>query len=351
MATFSHLPSGKWRAQVRRAGLYRNATFAKKRDAEAWAAGIETQAHQIAASGFAPIPQGATLEMLIDKYVDTFAKTPGKELLPLLRAELLKRIGGEVTFQPLQVVQERKDVLGLQKTFDLIGSKTMKWYSQPLELSKAVCRIERRVGNIAHGTGFVVRGGDFHKKLGDEPLVLTNHHVISDTHELALPAGVTQASFMAFSKPRRYAFDPQIVWTDPDVDATLVRFADEEPKVAPFPPGETCPTRTQDQPPPIPCVYIIHYPFGGDLSISFQNNELVAVGNYRLHYRAATETGSSGSPVFDDDWNLVGLHRRGKDEMESLFVKGEKYKANEAFWIGAVRDACRKGTVKTKRKR
>ena len=35
MATFSHLPSGKWRAQVRRAGLYRNATFEKKRDAEA----------------------------------------------------------------------------------------------------------------------------------------------------------------------------------------------------------------------------------------------------------------------------------------------------------------------------
>ena len=31
MATFSHLPSGKWRAQVRRAGLYRNATFAKRR--------------------------------------------------------------------------------------------------------------------------------------------------------------------------------------------------------------------------------------------------------------------------------------------------------------------------------
>ena len=76
MATFSHLPSGKWRAQVRRAGLYRNATFAKKREAETWAAGIETQAHHIAASGFAPIPQGATLEMLIDKYLETFARSP-----------------------------------------------------------------------------------------------------------------------------------------------------------------------------------------------------------------------------------------------------------------------------------
>src|SRR4029453_17760935 len=93
MATFSHLPSGKWRAQVRRAGLYRNATFAKKRDAEAWAAGIETQAHHIAASGFAPIPQGATVEMLIDKYVETFARAPGKTkaaTLAMLKRELGK---------------------------------------------------------------------------------------------------------------------------------------------------------------------------------------------------------------------------------------------------------------------
>jgi integrase len=91
MATFSHLPSGKWRAQVRRAGLYRNATFDKKRDAVAWAAGVETQAQHIATSGFAPIPKGATLEMLIDKYVETFAKSPGKTkaaTLAMLKREL-----------------------------------------------------------------------------------------------------------------------------------------------------------------------------------------------------------------------------------------------------------------------
>jgi integrase len=78
---------------VRRAGLYRNATFEKKREAEAWAAGVETQAHHIAASGFAPIPKGATVEMLIDKYVETFAKTPGKTksaTLAMLQRELGK---------------------------------------------------------------------------------------------------------------------------------------------------------------------------------------------------------------------------------------------------------------------
>jgi hypothetical protein len=31
MPTFSLVPSGKWRAQVRRAGIYRGATFETKR--------------------------------------------------------------------------------------------------------------------------------------------------------------------------------------------------------------------------------------------------------------------------------------------------------------------------------
>lgn len=91
MATFSQLPSGKWRAQVRRAGLYRAASFATKREAKDWAAGIEAQAHHIAAGGFAPVPKGSTVEDLIDKYVETVAKTPGKTkeaTLAMLRREI-----------------------------------------------------------------------------------------------------------------------------------------------------------------------------------------------------------------------------------------------------------------------
>ncbi|HEV7271787.1 site-specific integrase [Pseudoxanthomonas sp.] len=78
MATFTQLPSGKWRAQVRRGGLYRAATFPLKRDAEAWARTIEGQAHQVAASGHAQPPKGATLGDLIDAYKETGAGSGGK---------------------------------------------------------------------------------------------------------------------------------------------------------------------------------------------------------------------------------------------------------------------------------
>ena len=49
MPTFSQLPSGKRRVQVRRGGIYRSATFPFNRDARDWAA--EAQAHHVAARG------------------------------------------------------------------------------------------------------------------------------------------------------------------------------------------------------------------------------------------------------------------------------------------------------------
>lgn len=93
MATFSQLPSGKWRVQVRRSGIYRAATFTRKADARAWATEIEGQAEHIAAGGFAPIPKGATVADLIDKYGEANMKRPGKTkaaTLAMLRRELGK---------------------------------------------------------------------------------------------------------------------------------------------------------------------------------------------------------------------------------------------------------------------
>lgn len=91
MASLSQLPSGKWRAQVRRGGMYRNATFDTKREAKDWAAIVEAQATHAAAGGFAPVPKGATVADLIDKYRETQTKEPGATkaaTLTMLRARL-----------------------------------------------------------------------------------------------------------------------------------------------------------------------------------------------------------------------------------------------------------------------
>lgn len=92
MASFSHLPSGKWRVQVRRAGIYRAATFATKREAGAWATSIEAQANHVAAGGYAPIPKTATVADLIEKYTETFTKPQGKTKTATL-AMLTRELG------------------------------------------------------------------------------------------------------------------------------------------------------------------------------------------------------------------------------------------------------------------
>jgi integrase len=102
MATIAQLPSGKWRAQVRRAGIYRAATFPSKREAKDWASTIEGQAHHIAAAGYAPVPKGATVGDLIEKYTETHAKSPGRTKAATLA--MLKREIGDTKLAALNAV-------------------------------------------------------------------------------------------------------------------------------------------------------------------------------------------------------------------------------------------------------
>ena len=99
MATFAQLPSGKWRAQVRRVGFYKGATFATKREAKEWAAAIEHQANHIKHNGYIPVPKTATLDDLIDKYLETTTKEPGKTKAATLA--MLKRELGKVRLAQL----------------------------------------------------------------------------------------------------------------------------------------------------------------------------------------------------------------------------------------------------------
>ena len=92
MAAFSQLPSGKWRAQVRKAGIYRNATFGTKREAKVWAESQEAQINHIATSGVAPIPKNATVADLIDKYTESISKTYGRTKTATL-AMLVRELG------------------------------------------------------------------------------------------------------------------------------------------------------------------------------------------------------------------------------------------------------------------
>lgn len=60
-------------------------------------------------------------------------------------------------------------------------------------------------------------------------------------------------------------------------------------------------------------VNIVQHPAGRSREIAVRNNLLVGVDDARyLTYLTDTEPGSSGSPVLNDDWELVALHSRAE---------------------------------------
>ncbi|MBO3273159.1 S1 family peptidase [Hymenobacter defluvii] len=54
-------------------------------------------------------------------------------------------------------------------------------------------------------------------------------------------------------------------------------------------------------------IYIIGHPDGGTLSLSLQDNLLLDYQEPLIHYRTPTVGGSSGSPVFNQQWQLIGI--------------------------------------------
>jgi integrase len=95
MPTFTQLPSGRWRVQVRRGGAYKAATFDRKHDAEDWGREVESRANPVAVKGFATPPTHATLADLIEQYQDLHAREPRKTRLATLirlKADPLGRV-------------------------------------------------------------------------------------------------------------------------------------------------------------------------------------------------------------------------------------------------------------------
>ena len=97
-------------------------------------------------------------------------------------------------------------------------------------------------------------------------------------------------------------------------------------------------------------VYVIGHPIGEELQISLQDNLLLDHEGppsgkpsdksiIRVHYHAPREGGSSGSPVFNDDfWEVIALHHVGAkfdppnhQGLSKLNGQSGKYSANVGY--------------------
>jgi len=173
--------------------------------------------------------------------------------------------------------------------------------------ARTVCRITIRTGASSNAAGFGTGS------LVSPRLLLTNNHVLPT----AAIARFSAAEFdfqetLASAAPasRFFALDPDAFFvTDPVLDYTLVAVRDPEQLLAPY--GWNQLVAEEGKVQKGEAVTIIQHPRAETKQIALRENEITDILEQFLLYRTDTAPGSSGSPVFNDQWELVGLHHAG----------------------------------------
>lgn len=214
---------------------------------------------------------------------------------PLQALQRRQGWGTEPPAPPPEVWRDARSPADLNRE-RIIGENTLRHVNmlhKALRAASAVVRIT--IPKQGYGTGFMV-GPD---------LVMTNHHVI----ENASQAAGAEFAFFYELDIAGHKRDEVIVGaavdgflhTDSKLDFSLIRLQ-SPPDFGP--PLALKPVRVEQN----QRVAIIQHPGGFFKKISLQNNFVAHADDRLIQYYTSTEAGSSGSPVFNDDFEVVGLH-------------------------------------------
>jgi integrase len=124
MASFNKLPSGKWRAQVRRSGQHVSGCFRLKSEAEAWAREVEVAITSGKSPDAARISQKTGFRILINLHIEDMAevgKSPRRSKAEAL--EKLKQDLGDVALKDL--TRERLIAFGKSRAKEGAGPVTV----------------------------------------------------------------------------------------------------------------------------------------------------------------------------------------------------------------------------------
>ncbi|MGH2533845.1 MAG: endonuclease [Thermomicrobiales bacterium] len=294
----------------------------------------------------AKIEAGAILEASPPEHVRMRLERKG--LPPVLTEQVLR---GEIPATPAgplesggaPVLNALERIIG---TSDLIEARFL---TEGARVGRCICRIE--IGDsgglvAGYGTGVMV----------SPRLLLTNNHVLDSSRT----AAASQAEFDyeededgRLRPSIRFALDPDAFFvTDVGLDYTLVAVRPEA--VAGRLLGDYGWVPLIVQQGKIikgECVNIIQHPNGEPKQIALRQNQVVDLLQDFLHYKTDTAPGSSGSPVFNDEWELVALHHSGvpaRDAAGNILAIGGglwseemgehrvKWKANEGARISRI---------------
>lgn len=205
-----------------------------------------------------------------------------------------------------------------------------------LEAAKAVAklsvsRIDNGVAAESGGAPVVYVGTGW---LVAADLMITNHHVVNARNKGEAPAAKADFEAQLASCTVRFDYDEEslagvetaagaLVAADPSLDYALFRV-----QAAGRRPIAIAAERILDVvPDEAPAVNIIQHPDGHAKQWGVRNNLVSAASATELRYFTDTLNGSSGSPVMNDEWQAVALHRGSK------FVTGVQYQGRSVAYV------------------
>lgn len=193
--------------------------------------------------------------------------------------------------------------------------------------------VEARTGAL-QGTGFLVRGNALHPSFGPGLLFLTNSHVVGTLPGAGLAPDASQITFQGLDGGPRTFSVRAVVWESDFryLDAVLLRLDPQPEGLAPCEladlatfPDDFANLGAQQR----SCLIVGH---AGDMqmNVTLQPCEIYDLGfadpqrsrHIYIHHGAPTREGSSGSPVFDMNWQVIGLHRAGTEAHRMLPALG-----------------------------
>lgn len=180
----------------------------------------------------------------------------------------------------------------------IIGENTLRdiyILNLALEASKAVVHLRLPKGV---GTGFMIA----------PDLLMTNNHVIA-SREQAEQAQYTFNYQLNINGEECHIQTTQALpggafYTNAELDYTVISLKDLPPFGSPLI-LKSKQVRRDDR------VAIIQHPGGHLKKISMQNNFVAYADANVVQYTTSTLLGSSGSPVFDDDFQVIAIHHSG----------------------------------------
>jgi hypothetical protein len=235
----------------------------------------------------------------------------------------------------------QNNAAGYEKNFLGDGTFSVAALHRILQSCASIGCVQNTLGE-RFGTGFLIAGDSLSPSFGSGPVFVTNAHVLGESGGVQLKDA--RIRFELDTPPvREHRIAEQLFHSPPgdfgvccpateNLDTVVVRLEALPAAAPPLPRAISLPlldARAR--------AFVIGHPKGAALQVSLHDSLLVDFDEEQrlVHYRTPTDPGSSGSPVFNELWEVIALHHGGSRRMPRLRGAGS-YEANEGIGIGAI---------------